>query len=219
VAARDRASQREEQGEAKRWFTVLLAPIRDAEGGGVRRSGARFASRYARIAGFLHRPSLASRLHCMLLVKATEFDDDALVERIALAIGDCLGAGSLSRHTGALTAYFPCTAHWARVLSKAKAGTGWAFPGVRLGPVAALINAISAGRDRETQLELMSFAARGSRIVFQRCPWNLGEVLFVVLPDDAAVTTNFVLLRSVLESVRRDVGMVRGPRVEARFWN
>lgn len=162
---------------------------------------------------------MVPHLHCMSLVKATELDAAALVERIALAIGDCLGAGSLSRHTGALTAYFPCTEHWARVLSKAQAGTGWAFPGVRLGPVAALINKISASQVRETQLELMSFAARGSRIVFQRCPWNLGEVLFVVLPDDAAVATNFVLLRRVLESVRHDVGMVRGPRLEAHMWN
>lgn len=152
-------------------------------------------------------------------MKATDLDAAALVERVALAIDDCLGVGSLSRQTGALTTYFPCTEYWAAVLSKAKAGTGWAFPGVRLGPVATLINKISAGQDRETQLELMSFAAQGSRIVFQRCPWNLSEVLFAVLPDDAAVAANFMLLRRVLESVRRDVGIVRAPRLEERCWN
>jgi hypothetical protein len=162
---------------------------------------------------------VVSRLHCVLLVKATELVATALVERIALAIDDCLGVGSLSRETGALSAYFPCTEHWAAVLAKAKAGTGWAFPGVRLGPVAALINKISAGQEQETQLELMSFAAKGSRIVFQRCPWNLGEVLFAVLPDDAAVAANFALLRRVLESVRRDVAIVSVPRLQARCWN
>ena len=152
-------------------------------------------------------------------MKDSELDAAALVERIALAVDDCLGVGSLSRDTGALTAYFPCTEHWAAVFSKAKAGTGWAFPGVRLGPVAALINKISAGQDLETQLEPMSFRARGSRIVFQRCPWNLGEVLFAVLPDDATVAANFVQLRRVLEAVRRDVGLVRAPRLRERCWN
>ena len=158
-------------------------------------------------------------MQCSALVKETEFDAAALVERIALAVGDCLGVGALSRHTGALTTYFPCTEHWAAVLAKAKAGTGWAFPGVRLGPVAALINKISAGQDLETQLEPMSFAARGSRIVFQRCPWDLSQVLFAVLPDDAAVAANFGLLRRVLESVRRDVSTVRAPRLRERCWN
>jgi hypothetical protein len=162
---------------------------------------------------------MVSQLQCVLLVKATELVGTALVERIALAIGDCLGVGSLSCETGALTAYFPCTEHWAAVLSKANAGTGWAFPGVRLGPVAALINKIAAGQDQETQLDLMSFAARGSRIVFQRCPWNLGEVLFAVLPEDAAVAANFALLRRVLESVRRDVAIASVPRRQERCWN
>lgn len=154
-----------------------------------------------------------------VVVNAPELDATALVERIALAVGDCLGVGSLSRETGAVTAYFPCTEHWATVLSKAKAGTGWAFPGVRLGPVAALINKMSAGQDSETQLERMSFAARGSRIVFQHCPWNLGEVLFLVLPENPAVRENFVLLRRVLESVRRDVAIVSAPRVAAPWLN
>ena len=162
---------------------------------------------------------MASRLQWMSVVIAPELDAAALVKRIALAMGDCLGAGSVSRRTGALTAYFPRTEHWAAVLSKAKAGTGWAFPGVRLSPVAALINKISAGQDLETQLEPMSFAAKGSRIVFQRCPWNLRDVLFVVFPDDDAAAENFALLRRVLESVRRDVAIVRAQRVEERCWN
>lgn len=158
-------------------------------------------------------------MHYVLLVNTLELDATALVERIALAVRDCLGVGSLSRETGEISAYFPCTEHWATVLAKAKAGTGWAFPGVRLAPVAALINKISAGQERETQFELMSFAARGSRIVFQRCPWNLTEVLFVVLPDDPAAPENFALLRRVLESVRRDVSIVRAPRVATRWLN
>ena len=44
-------------------------------------------------------------------------------------------------------------------------------------------------------------------------------MLFIVLPDDDAVATNFVLLRRVLESVRHDVGIVHGPRLEAHCWN
>lgn len=163
--------------------------------------------------------ALVSSLQWVWLVKALELDTGALVERVALAVGTCLGVGSLSRTTGAVTAYFPCTEHWATVLSKAQAGTGWAFPGVRLAPVAALINKISAGQASETQLELMSFAARGSRIVFQRCPWNLNEVLFVVLPDDPAAPETFALLRRELESVRRDVGIVRAPRMDASWLN
>ena len=162
---------------------------------------------------------MVSHLQRVSLVKANELVATALVERIALAIDDCLGVGSLSRETGALTTYFPCTEHWAAVLAKAKAGTGWAFPGVRLAPVAALINKISAGQDQETQLELMSFAARGSRIVFQRCPWNLGEVLFAVLLDNSAVAANFAVLRRVLESVGRDVAIFNVPRLQARCWN
>jgi hypothetical protein len=152
-------------------------------------------------------------------MKRTELETAPLVERIALAIGDCLGVGALSRTTGAVTAYFPCTEHWAAVLSKAQAGTGWAFPGVRLAAVADLINKISAGEEHETQLDLMSFAAQGSRIVFQRCPWNLGEVLFVVLPDAPSAAANFEHLRRELESVRRDVAIVHGPRVEALWLN
>ncbi len=152
-------------------------------------------------------------------MKVIELDATALVKRIALAVSDCLGVGSLSHQTGALDAYFPCTERWAKVLARAKAGTGWAFPGVRLGPVAALINRISANEAKETQLDLMSLAGEGSRIVFQRCPWNQGEVLFVVLPDDNAIASNFVLLRRVLESVRHDVDSVRGPRRGAHEWN
>lgn len=151
-------------------------------------------------------------------MKALELEAAPLVERIALAIGDCLGVGSLSRKTGAVTAYFPCTEHWAKVLSKAQAGTGWAFPGVRLGPVADLINKMTAGQASETQLELMSFAAQGSRIVFQRCPWNLGEVLFVVLPDAPSAAENFEQLREVLEAVRSDVALVGAPHLETT-WN
>lgn len=158
-------------------------------------------------------------LQCSWFVKVPELDAGALVERIALAVGDCLGVGSLSRKTGAVTAYFPCTEQWATVLAKAKAGTGWAFPGVRLAPVAALINKISAGEASETQLGPMSFAARGSRIVFQRCPWNLGEVLFVVLPDDPAASENFELLRRVLDSVRREVAIIQVPRVDTHWLN
>lgn len=158
---------------------------------------------------------MVSRLQCQLFMKLSELESAPLVERIALAIGDCLGVGALSRTTGAVTTYFPCTEHWAAVLSKAQAGTGWAFPGVRLAAVAGLINRMSAGVQNETELERISFAAQGSRIVFQRCPWNLGEVLFVVLPDAPSAKVNFEQLRQVLEAVRRDVGIVCGSRAGA----
>jgi len=152
-------------------------------------------------------------------VNTPELDAAALVERIAFALGDCLGVGSVSRKTGELATYYPRSEHWAAVLSKAKAGTGWAFPGVRLASVAALINRISSGQASETLLEPMSVVARGSRIIFQRCPWSLGQVLFAVFPDDGEATQHFALLRRVLESVRRDVAIVQAPRAEAHCWN
>jgi len=88
-----------------------------------------------------------------------------------------------------------------------------------LAAVASLINHLSEGSNAGVQLEQVSLAADDSRIVFQRCPWNEREVLFVVLPDDGGAETNFALLRLVLESVRRDVAIVRAPRVEERCWN
>ena len=57
------------------------------------------------------RTRLASRLHSALLVKAPEFDADALLERIAKVLGDCLAVGSMNRKTGALT----FTGHYAPV--------------------------------------------------------------------------------------------------------
>jgi hypothetical protein len=152
-------------------------------------------------------------------VKAPEFDADALLERIANVLGDCLAVGSLNRKTGALKASLPRAELWAAALSRAAAGTGAVFPGVRLGAVAAVLNKIAEGKDSATQLQQVSLAAEGARIVFQRCPWDERDVLFVVLPEDGGAETNFALFRLVLESVRRDVAIVRAPRVEERCWN
>jgi len=152
-------------------------------------------------------------------VKAPEFDTDSLLRRIATVLGDCLALGSLNRKTGALTASHPCTELWATRFAHAVTGEGSVFPGVRLAAVASLINHLSEGSNAGVQLEQVSLAADDSRIVFQRCPWNEREVLFVVLPDDGGAETNFALLRLVLESVRRDVAIVRAPRVEERCWN
>jgi len=155
----------------------------------------------------------------MLLVKAPELDSDALLERIANVLGDCLAIGSLNRKTGALSASLPRAELWAAALSRAAAGTGAVFPGVRLAAVASVLNNIAAGQDRAAQLQHVSLAAEGARIVFQRCPWDERDVLFVVLPENGGAETNFALLRLVLESVRRDVAIVRAPRVEERCWN
>ena len=152
-------------------------------------------------------------------MKAPELDTDALLERIANVLGDCLAVGSLNRKTGALSASLPRAELWAAALSRAVAGTGAVFPGVRLAAVAALMNKLAEGKDGAAQLQHVSLAAEGSRIVFQSCPWNEREVLFVVLPEDGGAETNFALLRLVLESVRRDVAIVRAPRVEERCWN
>ena len=152
-------------------------------------------------------------------MKALEFDVDALLERIANVIGDCLAVGSLHRKTGALRASLPRAEPWAAALSRAAAGTGAVFPGVRLATVATVLNNISDPKDASVQLEQVSIAAEGARIVFQRCPWDERDVLFVVLPEDGGTDTNFALLRLVLESVRRDVAIVRAPRVEERCWN
>jgi hypothetical protein len=160
---------------------------------------------------------LALRLHSAVLVKTPELDAAALLQRIANVLGDCLAVGSLNRKTGALSASLPRTDSWAEVLSGAAAGTGTLIPGVRLATVAALINKISESKD--TRLDDVSLAAEGSRIVFQRCPWDEREVLFVVLPDNAGTETNYALFRLVLESVRRDVAIVRAPRVEERCLN
>jgi len=88
-----------------------------------------------------------------------------------------------------------------------------------LGAVAAVLNNVSDSKDRASQLQHVSLATEGARIVFQRCPWDERDVLFVVLPEDGGAETNFALLRLVLESVRRDVAIVRAPRVEERCWN
>ncbi len=146
-------------------------------------------------------------------------DADALLNRIANVLGDCLAVGTLNRGSGALSACLPRTELWAELLSPAFTGTGSPFPGVRLAAVATLLNKISEGRDKAALLEQVSLAAQGSRVVFQRCPWDEREVLFVVLPENGGVDTNFALLRLVLESVRRDVAIVRAPRVEERCWN
>jgi hypothetical protein len=152
-------------------------------------------------------------------VKTHELDTEALLERIASALGDCLAIGSLSRKTGALRAQLSRTEQWTALLSQAASGTASIFPGVRLAVVAALINKISEGQDSAAQLDQVSLVVEGSLLVFQRCPWNTGDVLFVAFPENRAAETNFALLRLVLESVRRDVAIVRAPRVEERCWN
>lgn len=152
-------------------------------------------------------------------MNAPELDADALLERIANVLGDCLAVGSLNRKTGALSASLPRAELWAAALARAAAGTGAVFPGVRLAAVAAVLNKIAEGNDGATQLQHVSLATEGSRIVFQRCPWDERDVLFVVLPEDGGAETNFALFRRVLESVRRDVAIVRAPRVEERCWN
>jgi hypothetical protein len=150
-------------------------------------------------------------------VKAPELDTGALLERIASVLGDCLAVGSMNRKTGALSAALPRAELWAAALARAAAGTGSLFPGVRLAAVAAVLNNVSSGKD--SALQHVSLAAEGSRIVFQYCPWDEREVLFVVLPENGGAETNFALLRLVLESVRRDVAIVRAPRVEERCLN
>jgi hypothetical protein len=152
-------------------------------------------------------------------VEALELDVDVLLERIAKVLGDCLAVGTLNRKTGALGASLAPAELWATALARAAAGTGAVFPGVRLASVAAVLNNISNAKERSVQLEHVSLAAEGARIVFQRCPWDDRDVLFVVLPENGGAETNFALLRLVLESVRRDVAIVRAPRVEERCWN
>jgi hypothetical protein len=152
-------------------------------------------------------------------VEAPELDAAALLERIANVLGDCLAVGAMNRKTGALSAALPRAELWAAALSRAAAGVGAVFPGVRLAAVASVLNKIADGKDSATQLQHVSLAAEGSRIVFQRCPWDERDVLFVVLPEDGGAETNFALFRCVLESVRRDVAIVRAPRVEERCWN
>ena len=152
-------------------------------------------------------------------MKAPELDADALLQRIAHVLGDCLAVGLLNRRTGRLSASLACTEMWAELLTRASAGEGSVFPGVRLATVATLLNQISERNDAGPPLEQVSLAAQGSRIVFQRCPWDEREVLFIALPDNGGTETNFALLRLVLESVRRDVAIVRAPRVEERCWN
>ncbi|HKO50771.1 MAG TPA: hypothetical protein VJV79_23790 [Polyangiaceae bacterium] len=152
-------------------------------------------------------------------MKAPELDTHALLRRIATVLGDTLAIGSLNRKTGALSASLPCSELWATLLARAVTGDGSLFPGVRLAAVATVLNHLSDGKSAGVLLEQVSLAAEGSRIVFQRCPWNEREVLFVVLPEDGGTETNFALFRLVLESVRRDVAIVRAPRVEERCWN
>jgi hypothetical protein len=162
---------------------------------------------------------LALPLQYMLTVEALEFDTDALLERIANVLGDCLAVGSLNRKTGALSASLPRAEMWATALSQAAAGTGSVFPGVRLAAVATVLNNVSDSKERAAKFQDVSLTAEGARIVFQRCPWDERDVLFVVLPENGGAETNFALLRLVLESVRRDVAIVRAPRVEERCWN
>jgi|GEM_PF-1254490 len=163
--------------------------------------------------------SLAARLQRAPFVKAPELDTDALLDRIAHTVVDCLAIGTLSRRTGHLGAYLPCSEAWAGLFSEAATGEASFFPGVRLGALAALLNEISEGKENAAHFDKMSLAAHDARIVFQRCPWDERQVLFAVLPDDAAAATSFSLLRLVLESVRRDVAIVRAPRVEERCLN
>lgn len=152
-------------------------------------------------------------------MKTLELDAEALLKRIANALGDCLAIGSLNRVTGALGAHVPRSELWAAQLSRAASGTGPIFPGARLGALAALLTKISAGKASAAEFDQVSLATEDSRIVFQPCSWNMGQVLFVVLPENLAVEANFARLRQVLESVRRDVAIVRAPRVAERCWN
>jgi hypothetical protein len=149
-----------------------------------------------------------------------QLDSLRLFERIALVLGDCLAIGSLNRKTGALSAALPRTELWAALLAPAAAGIGPVFPGVRLATVATLIsNVCGAKTSHMPRLEEVSFVAEDARIIFQRCPWDEREVLFTVLPENGGADTNLALLRMVLESVRRDVAIVRAPRVEEHVWN
>jgi len=141
------------------------------------------------------------------------------LKRIANALGDCLAIGSLNPVNGALGAHLPRNELWTARLSRAASGTGSIFPGARLGAIAALLTKISEGKASARQFDQVSLAAEDARIVFQPCSWNAGEVLFVVLPESLAVEANFARLRQVLESVRRDVAIVRAPRVEAHCLN
>ena len=152
-------------------------------------------------------------------VKAPERDAESLLERIANVLGVCLALGSMNRKTGALSAALAPDERWAEVMSQVEVGSAPVFPGARLGAVAALLHRISEELEIGVQFEQVSLVAEETRIVFQRCPWNEREVVFVVLPDNEGAATTFALLRLVLESVRRDVAIVRAPRVEARCWN
>ena len=152
-------------------------------------------------------------------MKAYELDAEKLLERIAIVLGDCMAVGSLDRRTGALNAALPRTELWAALLAPAAAGVGPVFPGVRLATVAALVSNVCASHERTPKLDEVSFVAEDARILFQRCPWNDREVLFVVLPENEGADTNLALFRLVLESVRRDVAIVRAPRVEEHLWN
>jgi hypothetical protein len=152
-------------------------------------------------------------------VKLPELDAHALLQRIATVLGDCLAVGSLNRKTGALNAALPCAEPWAAQFERAVTGEGSIFPGVRLAAVATLLNQLSDAKYNAVKLEQVSLAAEDSRIVFQRCPWDERQVLFIALPENGGVETNFALFRLVLESVRRDVAIVRAPRVEERCWN
>ncbi len=174
---------------------------------------------HGRHRGFSGRIELASRLHYRPDVNAYELDPQRLFERIAIVLGDCLAIGSLNRKTGALSAVLPRTELWAALLAPAAAGIGPVFPGVRLATVAALISNVCAYRDRAPKLEEVSFVAEDARILFQRCPWDDREVLFMILPENGNADNNLALLRLVLESVRRDVAIVRAPRVEEHLWN
>jgi len=171
------------------------------------------------VRGFMGSDELASRLHLGSNVNAYQLDPQRLFERIAIVLGDCLAIGSLNRKTGALSAALPRTELWAALLAPAAAGIGPVFPGVRLATVAALISNVCTYSERTPRLEEVSFVAEDARILFQRCPWDDREVLFMVLPENGGVDTNLALFRMVLESVRRDVAIVRAPRVEEHLWN
>ena len=152
-------------------------------------------------------------------MKVPELDTDALLRRIAMFVSDSLAIGSLNRKTGALSASLPCSELWARLFTVMLSDEDSIFPGVGPGEVATVLSHLSVARGAGVQFEQVSLAAGDSRIVFQRCPWDEREVLFVVLPENGGAETNFALFRLVLESVRRDVAIVRAPRVEERCWN
>src|SRR3954469_8957218 len=97
---------RRSRGHGQRWRAhsgvVLTAPVRDDEPCQSKTRARRESADAAENRGNMRVSALVSSLQWVWLVKALELDTGALVERVALAVGTCLGVGSLSRTTGAV---------------------------------------------------------------------------------------------------------------------